>query len=1318
MQQSGRDYYIGADIGTDSVGWAVTDTEYRLKKFKGNAMWGVRLLDESDTAEERRGLRTAVRRGKRKRDRIEWLQMLFAEEIAKVDASFFQRLKESNLYLEDKSAAVPYAVFADENYTDKDFHHAYPTVYHLRRELIENGDPHDVRLVYLALHHLIKHRGHFLFESLSADEVNSFEIVLESLNETLSDELDLRLDSEDISAFGETLKSKQLSRTEKYNRLLALCEVNKKQAPQKAEAIALLSGKIGKLSVLFADPSIDEEEIKKAELGGNYEEKSAEYQSLLGERFIVIEKLKAVYDWAVLADILDGERYISCAKVKSYEKHRSDLKLLKKYVKERCPEKYNEIFKQSSGKLDNYTAYSGMVKKNGRTGVLQKKCSQSDFCSYLKKQFKNLSHDGYEEMFSEIENETFMPKQHIKDNGVIPMQVHRMELVAILDNAKQYLRFLNQVDENGKSVADKIVDIFSFRIPYYVGPLNPHSDKAWLERKGGKIVPWNFEKIVDVDRSAENFITNLTSKCTYLPQKDVIPKNSILYCRYMVLNELNNLRINGEKIPVELKQSIFNDLFMKRKKVTQKALKNYLISLGYRDIEITGIDGNFKANMKPYLDLEGFGLTADETERVIAAITIFSDDKTLLRKRLRNELGNKLIKEDINKISRMSYSGWGRLSKEFLTEIMGVNPETGELLNIITALWETNDNLMTLLGSKYNFAENLAATLMGDEEKSMREIVEAMYLSPKVKRPVYQTLRVMQEIVKIQKTSPKKIFIEVTRYQGKKNDRTKSRKTQLLELYKSCKKDAGEFYAALEGTDEEKLRSDKLFLYYTQMGRCMYTGERIELDSLFDSNVYDIDHIFPQSKIKDDSLDNRVLAKKTANAEKGNIYPISEKIRQKQYSFWKMLLDKGLISKKKFERLTRAYGFSDDELADFISRQVVETGQATRAVAQVLKQLYPDTDVVYVKALLASDFRHKYDMLKCREVNDLHHAKDAYLNIVVGNVYDVRITKSRANFIKDLQRGTVSLNQMFTYDTKGAWTVQDDKSIKIVKRMMRKSKILLTRFSYIKSGTLFDLNPLKKGKGQVPRKGSGPLSDIPKYGGYNNAQTAYFTLIQYHDKKDKDVKALIPIEMVNRSEFEHDPSGYLNNHLGLNNAAVLLPVVKVGTCVELNGFRMHIKGKMNNGTYIIYSSAMELILDYAYDRYIKDIGKYLDSLSKRVVPAKHTLNPEDNGKLYDALSSKMTDTILRVEFEALGKSLKERREAFCALPIENQFKILSEIIKILKCNSVEGDLKDIGIKSTGKLYTNGKLSNIKDVKSYKIINQSITGLYENSYIVI
>ena len=35
-----NEYYLGLDIGTDSVGYAVTDTTYKLKKFKGEPMWG------------------------------------------------------------------------------------------------------------------------------------------------------------------------------------------------------------------------------------------------------------------------------------------------------------------------------------------------------------------------------------------------------------------------------------------------------------------------------------------------------------------------------------------------------------------------------------------------------------------------------------------------------------------------------------------------------------------------------------------------------------------------------------------------------------------------------------------------------------------------------------------------------------------------------------------------------------------------------------------------------------------------------------------------------------------------------------------------------------------------------------------------------------------------------------------------------------------------------------------------------------------------------------------------------------------------------
>ena len=54
MKHNGNDkkqgeYYLGLDVGTNSVGWAATDHNYNLLKFKGNAMWGARLFDEEKT---------------------------------------------------------------------------------------------------------------------------------------------------------------------------------------------------------------------------------------------------------------------------------------------------------------------------------------------------------------------------------------------------------------------------------------------------------------------------------------------------------------------------------------------------------------------------------------------------------------------------------------------------------------------------------------------------------------------------------------------------------------------------------------------------------------------------------------------------------------------------------------------------------------------------------------------------------------------------------------------------------------------------------------------------------------------------------------------------------------------------------------------------------------------------------------------------------------------------------------------------------------------------------------------------------------------
>lgn len=1331
MKNFNDDYYAGFDIGTDSVGYAVADTDYNLCKFKGNAMWGVDLFEESNSAAERRTLRSARSRGLRKRNRIEWLQMLFDEEISKVDNAFYQRLKESCLYLDDKSSNVPYAVFADGNYTDKEFHTDYPTIYHLRKELIKSSQPHDIRLVYLALHHIIKHRGHFLFDNMGSDfeSESSFEALFDDLKLYLKEEYEIEFECNDSLRFSEILKDKTLKKTAKSSESYKLFGYSKRNNPYETALIDLICGRKVKFSDMFGDKSFDSEEVNGITFESGYDDNENTYRDLLQEKFELIEKAKAVYDWAILADILNGEKYngknyISFAKVKTYEEHSSDLKILKKFVKERCKPLYDEIFRITKDKLDNYTAYCGKYKENGKNGVIIYRPDvdpQDKFCKYLKKKFEKLDKTGYEEMFDKIENGTFMPKIVVKDNGVIPMQVNRSELKAILKNASTYLEFLNKKDENGISVSDKIVKIFEFRIPYYVGPLNNHSLKSWLVRSNEKIYPWNFDSVVDIEQSAENFINNLTSKCTYLPTKDVIPKNSILYSAFTVLNELNNLRLDGKKPDVSLKQAIFNDLFMTHKKVRRKDLLNYLKSEKGITPDITGIDGDFKSSMRSAIEMSQFNLTDSEKEDAIKAITVFGDDKKLLRKRLKRQLGSKLSDEDIMRISKLKYKDWGRLSKEFLTEIYNVDKNTGELqFNIIHALWQTNDNLMELLGSKYGFEQSRQNYLDGIQTgQSLEKMVENLYISPAVKRPVYQSLKIMHEINKIQGHAPKKIFVEMTRKDGVKGDkgRKESRKTKLVDLYKKCGEDSGELWESLEKTPDDEFKRDRLYFYYTQFGKCMYTGEPITLSELYNKNIYEVDHIFPRSKVKDDSLDNRVLVKKQVNAHKDNTYPLDSSIREKMKGSWHFLMDKGLISKKKYERLTRVTPLSDSELSDFIARQIVETSQSTKAVASLFKELYPDTEIVYVKASTVSEFRHEYDFLKCREVNDFHHAKDAYLNIVVGNVYNERCTHNKSIFIEGLKTKAYSLNKMFSFNTPNAWSIDDNKSIKIVRKTMNKNNIRFTRYAFTQNGGdqnnggFFKRNLLKKGNGQVPVKQNSALSDIEKYGGYNKAYASYFSFIKYEDKNGKEMRRIVAINAYTHLLYEANPEKYLSETFGLKKPVVLIPVVKRDACIEIDGFRMHISGK--TGSRITFKPAMQLTVSYDTEKYIRNVVKLNSKPENYNITELDKVSTDENIELFDILTYKMTDTVLKVKFGDMGVKIASHRDAFEKLDIRKQCFVLTEILKIIHCNAVLGNLTYIGEgSSSGRVGLNSVLSEVKGVKSIYLVHQSVTGLFE------
>ena len=114
-----KSYYLGLDIGTDSVGYAVTDEQYQLIKFHGEPAWGATVFDEASLNGERRSFRTARRRLDRRQQRVKLIQELFSPEVEKVDPRFFIRQQESYLYRDEVNDK--HILFNDVDYTDIDF---------------------------------------------------------------------------------------------------------------------------------------------------------------------------------------------------------------------------------------------------------------------------------------------------------------------------------------------------------------------------------------------------------------------------------------------------------------------------------------------------------------------------------------------------------------------------------------------------------------------------------------------------------------------------------------------------------------------------------------------------------------------------------------------------------------------------------------------------------------------------------------------------------------------------------------------------------------------------------------------------------------------------------------------------------------------------------------------------------------------------------------------------------------------------------------------------------------------------------------------
>ena len=1353
-----QEYYLGLDIGTDSVGYAVTDKAYSLLKYRGEPMWGVMTFEEGKNAAERRSFRIARRRIERRKQRLDLLQGLFAEEIYKIDPNFFKRREESFLFPEDKRYGV--RLFCGGDITDEEYHDRYPTIHHLILDLMADQAPHDVRLVYIACSWLVAHRGHFLFnmDSDQVDKLLDFEVVYNDfiayLNELESPlPWPVETKAEQISEIMQrqtgVKRKKDAFREEIFGGKKFPPQENT-NAPYSVEpVIGLLSGGQVKLSALFGEP----EQEGAVSLTGDDESFAQALAELTEEQEEILTHLRKMSDCARLLSTMKFReepqiRCISAAKIEVYNQHKKDLKFLKRFIRTYYPEKYSEVFRKVV--KGNYASYS----KHLRASLKAKRpdkfwVSKIEFSDYLKKIVKNTQvseedRAGYEDMLLRLELGTFLPKQRDSDNRIIPQQLYRMELDKILGTAQGYLPMLSQKDGDGISMAEKIQAIFSFRVPYFVGPLNGNSPYAWFVRKSeGKILPWNLEEIVDLDASEDAFIKQMTNSCTYLPGEKVVPEKSLLYGRFTVLNELNNLKVDDRPIPVEVKQRIFTDVFMKQPRVTPAKIKTYLVEQGLieKSAKLTGLDITVKSSLYGYHAfkelLDSKKLAEFQVEDIIQHCACCEDRGRLVRW-LENQYPQ-LSKKERSDISKQNLKGFGRLSANFLLHLLGEPAEGGERKSILEWMWVTNENLMQLLSNRYTFAQSIeeltqAYYLKPENQKSLSERLKDYRLPGSVRRSIYRTLDIVRDVAGVA-GAPKKIFVEMARGSTpeQRGQRTKSRKKQLLDLYQSIQtEESRQLQKQLEDMGDmadNRLQSDVLFLYYLQMGKCAYTGHPIDLARL-NTKFYDRDHIYPQCHVKDDSvLNNLVLVESTLNGSvKKDHYPVPEKIRTDQRGFWQALLDNGLMTPEKFRRLTRSEKFTDAEKLGFINRQLVETRQSTKVIAELLKEMYPQAEIVYVKAGLVSEFRQEYKLIKCRSVNDLHHAKDAYLNIVVGNVYHERFNKRwfRLTDSYNVQVKKI-MDEDWTHGNETIWRGKTDNDR--VKSIIQKNAVHVTRYAFCRGGGLFDQMPVKAEMDLVPIKTGLPTE---KYGGYKKPTASYYLLASFTQKKKRE-GMLVPVELQDAERVSSNPEYaevYVRKQImdikgdtGITDVQILLNGrnVKINTILSFDGLRMTLSGKSSGGTRILLAPIMPLLLSAEQERYIKRLDSFLEKC--RVNPAilpdeQHDeISGRKNMELYDVLMQKLAASPFQKLPTNPYQVLHDGKSRFQTLPIKEQILVLSNIVMSFQRSGSGGvDLFFIGgSKRSGEKRMSAFLSNWKkNYSDVRIIDSSPAGLHETS----
>ena len=195
-----------------------------------------------------------------------------------------------------------------------------------------------------------------------------------------------------------------------------------------------------------------------------------------------------------------------------------------------------------------------------------------------------------------------------------------------------------------------------------------------------------------------------------------------------------------------------------------------------------------------------------------------------------------------------------------------------------------------------------------------------------------------------------------------------------------------------------------------------------------------------------------------------------------------------------------------------------------------------------------------------------------------------------------------------------------------------------------------------------------------------------------------------------------------------NNLRIIYKKVYNDQLLKIDGFNYYLGGRSNDRFCI--DNAIQLIVPLEMQFYIKLVEKFIAIISENKnvalkassVKSRNPLNNqvenislEYTQKLFDYLVSKFNEPIyLKMRGNKLTDVDNIGRKEFIKLSLDERCKALAELLNIFTNMNKKLSLSTINVSVSRKV-VNFKISSLDE---FKIVNESVTGLYSNEITIV